>query len=164
MEECDPAYRLRNFAETSYLRENPNGGPGISTPMYELTRDAFVLIVMGFTGKKALQWKIDYITAFNNMEAKLQKSPTSTSPVAPEPIRYTLITHYVNDLPTSKRKLKPGEHIATLGEFNEIVERAGHVVIHYETLRTLTCPDIALLADKAEKHCLMWKNKMVSLG
>lgn len=71
MAECDDDYRLRNFAETFYRRENPNGGEGIDTPMFELTRDAFVLIVMGFTGKKALQWKIDYINAFNKMEAAL---------------------------------------------------------------------------------------------
>lgn len=82
MEECDPSYRLVNFNETSYQRENPNGGSGISTAMFELTRDAFVLIVMGFTGKKALQWKIDYITAFNRMEAQLQTSP----PAFPEPL------------------------------------------------------------------------------
>ncbi|CRL45848.1 Phage regulatory protein Rha (Phage_pRha) [Sodalis glossinidius str. 'morsitans'] len=41
------------------------------SPYFELTRDAFVLIVMGFTGKRALQWKIDYIKAFNRMEATL---------------------------------------------------------------------------------------------
>ncbi|MGB5083361.1 MAG: Rha family transcriptional regulator [Methylocystis silviterrae] len=38
---------------------------------YELDRDAFVLIVMGFTGEEAIQWKIKYLQAFNAMEAKL---------------------------------------------------------------------------------------------
>lgn len=73
MADCEPSWRLPNFRETSYQRENPNGGDGISTIMFELTRDAFVLIVMGFTGKKALQWKIDYINAFNEMEEALHK-------------------------------------------------------------------------------------------
>ncbi|EJI4857363.1 Rha family transcriptional regulator [Salmonella enterica] len=71
MSDCDEEYRLVNFNETSYQRENPNGGVGISTVMFELTRDAFVLIAMGFTGKRALQWKINYINAFNRMEAEL---------------------------------------------------------------------------------------------
>lgn len=39
---------------------------------YELTRDGFSLLVMGFTGKKALEWKLKYIEAFNLMEQKLK--------------------------------------------------------------------------------------------
>lgn len=42
-------------------------------PMYLLTRDGFSLLVMGFTGDKALQWKLKYIEAFNKMEQKLTK-------------------------------------------------------------------------------------------
>ena len=46
-------------------------------PCYNLTRDGFALLVMGFTGKKALEFKLAYIDAFNKMEAKLRKqSPT----------------------------------------------------------------------------------------
>lgn len=36
-----------------------------------LSRDGFSLIVMGFTGTKALQWKMKYIEAFNKMEAQI---------------------------------------------------------------------------------------------
>ncbi|HEY3986022.1 Rha family transcriptional regulator [Cedecea sp.] len=72
MADCDPAYHLLNFKEV--VREVPGGdGAMRKMPMFELTRDAFVLIVMGFTGKKALQWKIDYINAFNKMEAELHQ-------------------------------------------------------------------------------------------
>lgn len=37
-------------------------------PMYYMNRDGFSLLVMGFTGKKALEWKLKYIKAFNHME------------------------------------------------------------------------------------------------
>lgn len=37
-------------------------------PMYLMNRDGFSLLVMGFTGKKALDWKLKYINAFNKME------------------------------------------------------------------------------------------------
>lgn len=40
---------------------------------YDLTRDGFSLLVMGFTGKKALEWKLKYIEAFNLMEQKLRE-------------------------------------------------------------------------------------------
>lgn len=37
-------------------------------PMYYMNRDGFSLLVMGFTGRKALEWKLKYIKAFNLME------------------------------------------------------------------------------------------------
>lgn len=41
---------------------------GKENPMYVMNRDGFTLLVMGFTGEKALQFKMDYIEAFNKME------------------------------------------------------------------------------------------------
>ena len=38
-----------------------------------MTRDGFTLLAMSFTGKKALEWKIRYIQAFNEMERKLKE-------------------------------------------------------------------------------------------
>lgn len=40
---------------------------------YLLTRDGFSLLVMGFTGQRALDWKLKYIEAFNTMEQQLTK-------------------------------------------------------------------------------------------
>lgn len=53
------------FYETDY--ENR----GKKYPMYLMTRDGFTLLAMGFTGKDALEWKMKYIQAFNEMERKL---------------------------------------------------------------------------------------------
>lgn len=60
---------LLNFELTSYV--HPQNGE--TYPMYNLTRDAFTLLAMGFTGKKAMQFKIAYIEAFNAMEKSLIK-------------------------------------------------------------------------------------------
>lgn len=43
---------------------------------YELTRDGFTLLAMGFTGKEALAWKLKYIDAFNKMEDIIKKQYT----------------------------------------------------------------------------------------
>lgn len=43
-----------------------------SEPYYKITRDAFSLLVMGFTGEKAYKWKIEFIKAFNEMEKRLR--------------------------------------------------------------------------------------------
>jgi len=67
-----------NFERTSYQVEMPNGGGFKDCPAYDLTRDGFVVVAMGFTGKKAIAWKIAYVQAFNAMEAELaRKFPTA---------------------------------------------------------------------------------------
>lgn len=50
---------------------------GQKFPVYLMNRDGFTLLAMGFTGKDALQWKMKYIAAFNEMEAKLNGKPVS---------------------------------------------------------------------------------------
>jgi anti-repressor protein len=39
--------------------------------VYQMNRDGFALLAMGFTGQKALEWKVKYIEAFNYMEQQL---------------------------------------------------------------------------------------------
>lgn len=65
------------FAESTYDNR------GKQYPMYYMNRDGFTLLAMGFTGKKALQFKIKYIQAFNSMEATLKRLPAGKlDPVA----------------------------------------------------------------------------------
>ena len=51
---------------------------GKQYPMYLMNRDGFTLLAMGFTGKAALEWKLKYIAAFNEMEKKLAEQPQLT--------------------------------------------------------------------------------------
>ena len=55
------------FFKTTYVHEQN----GQTYPMYLMNRDGFSLLVMGFTGTKALEWKLKYIDAFNAMEEAL---------------------------------------------------------------------------------------------
>ncbi|EEW2009201.1 Rha family transcriptional regulator [Escherichia coli] len=68
--ECSPEFRARNFAETSISVNQPNGGTR-KLPCYQITRDGFAFLAMGFTGKRAARFKEAYITAFNQMEQAL---------------------------------------------------------------------------------------------
>lgn len=43
-------------------------------PMYNVNRNRFELLIMGFTGKEALKWKLKYIKAFNDMENALKNN------------------------------------------------------------------------------------------
>lgn len=56
----------KSFVKSSYV-----DAKGESRPMYLLTRDGFMFVVMGFTGKKAAELKWNYIQAFNAMERKI---------------------------------------------------------------------------------------------
>lgn len=61
--------RAENSALTSMFIESAyQAGTGKSYKSYEMTRDGFTLLAMGFTGKQALEWKLKYIEAFNSME------------------------------------------------------------------------------------------------
>lgn len=56
-----------NF-ETSVESKKTVVGKEVQSKTYYLTRDAFSLVAMGFTGSEAMQWKIKFIAAFNAME------------------------------------------------------------------------------------------------
>lgn len=45
---------------------------GKSNPMYIMNRDGFTLLVMGFTGKEAINFKLEFMAAFNQMENMLK--------------------------------------------------------------------------------------------
>ena len=59
------------FDETTYVNEQ-----GKEQPMFFMNRDGFTLLAMGFSGEKALKFKVDYINAFNKMEAELKSQQT----------------------------------------------------------------------------------------
>lgn len=66
--ECSKDFTERNFGLSEY--QDPTGR---KLPMYEMTKDGFVFLAMGFTGKEAAQFKEAYINAFNWMQEELMK-------------------------------------------------------------------------------------------
>jgi Rha family phage regulatory protein len=60
-------FNAPNFGAVEYL-----DAKGESRVMYRITRDGFTLLAMGFTGKKALEFKVAYIRAFNEMAAYIR--------------------------------------------------------------------------------------------
>lgn len=68
LSDCPDDFGRLNFQPISRL-DNINR----EQPAFNLTRDGFALLAMGFTGKEALQWKVKYIQAFNLMEAELTR-------------------------------------------------------------------------------------------
>ncbi len=61
---------LPNFGEM-FLDGTEPDSYGRNRRIYYMNRDGFTLLAMGFTGKKAMQFKLKYIEAFNSMEKQL---------------------------------------------------------------------------------------------
>ena len=61
--ECSASFTARNFSVSDYT-----DCTGRKLPCYQITRDGFAFLAMGFTGKRAARFKEAYINAFNQME------------------------------------------------------------------------------------------------
>ncbi len=64
--DCSPDFASANFSAQARLVKIDNGATR-ETKFYEMTKDGFMFLVMGFTGKKASQIKEAFIAAFNAM-------------------------------------------------------------------------------------------------
>lgn len=92
---------------TKFFQETSSVYRGQHFPVYLMNRDGFSLLAMGFTGKKALQWKLKYIEAFNEMEETLKQGYLE-EPVNPSELHC---------------KTYKGVPVITIGDFAEIVHR-----------------------------------------
>lgn len=103
------------FQKATYIHEQNKK----EYPMYLMNRDGFSLLVMGFTGKEALEWKIKYIKAFNEMEQQLTNQHYTDEEVKQladeyyhykmEALRGYLIRGYLQAKITENNKIVPDD-------------------------------------------------------
>ncbi len=86
-------FNALNFKPVEYTDEK-----GERRPCYHITRDGFVLLVMGFTGKKAMTFKIKYIEAFNAMERALKAQLAA-------PDKPVTVSEHTRSLPSGKKEI-----------------------------------------------------------
>lgn len=63
---------IEMFSESTYLNEQNK-----EQPMFIMNQDGFTLLAMGFNGKKAMEFKLKYIEAFNDMKRQIEQSKPS---------------------------------------------------------------------------------------
>lgn len=68
---------LEMFSESTYLNEQNK-----EQPMFIMNQDGFTLLAMGFNGKKAMEFKLKYIEAFNAMKRQIEQSNPSVTQIA----------------------------------------------------------------------------------
>ncbi|MFL1906541.1 Rha family phage regulatory protein [Plesiomonas shigelloides] len=78
--ECSAEFTDLNFKASEYTDST-----GRKLPQYQITRDGFAFLAMGFTGTRAARFKEWFITAFNDMEKRLsEQKPARIQYVAPD--------------------------------------------------------------------------------
>lgn len=96
------------FYETSYT-----AGTGKHYKMYLMNRDGFSLLVMGFTGKAALKWKLKFLEAFNAMEKEIRKQQ-AVPKISPNPhYRTRMIKTAVKDAADTAAMIADVFHVKT---------------------------------------------------
>ena len=89
------------FIESDYTNSNNR-----KFKEYLLTRDGFSLLVMGFTGSKALQWKLKYIEAFNKMEQTLREPQKQLTPIEMMELQFKILKEQGQKLDEVEEKVE----------------------------------------------------------
>lgn len=105
--ECSDTFRESNFGLSSYKSAQSK-----TLPMYEVTRDGFTLLAMGYTGKEAMKFKEDYINAFNAMENELKRIYTERQQWQIERDKGVVIRHILTDTIKMKIADSPNKRFA----------------------------------------------------
>lgn len=151
--DSSPDFNQRNFALVDYT-----DAKGENRPAYEMTKDGFVFLVMGFTGKKAAAFKEAYISEFNRLESELTK-PLPVAPVTPVfPVEtdFSYMTVVERGQVVNIRIVMPGQMLLSYGDFVEMAQRTGCVVIDEADLRSLSSEAIIGLCDNARRTRVKW--------
>jgi Rha family phage regulatory protein len=99
---------------------------GENRPEYLLTRDGFSLLVMGFTGKEALDWKLKYIEAFNKMEATLTSQNVKRLPATYKEALQELLVQ----VEENERLLAENNELSPKAEYHDdVLNKAGLILM-----------------------------------
>lgn len=96
---CSDEFRKSNFGFSEYKVDGNNK----TYKECVITRDGFTLLVMGYTGEKAMQFKEAYIHAFNEMEKELKRLYAERQQWEIERAKGILVRHILTD--TTKMKV-----------------------------------------------------------
>ena len=140
------------FAEGTYMNKQ-----GHEQPMYFMNRDGFTLLAMGFTGDKALQFKVKYIEAFNKMEQVI-KSETlpQTTDEQIELVYKSLVEKNKEIEHTNKRVDKVEKDIQQIKDTAEVDEQE-----RYQLLQTRKAQVIKACGGESSNYYQEKKAKKV---
>ena len=119
------------FYETTYKLEGNNK----SYKMYLMNRNGFSLLVMGFTGLRAIEWKLKYIEAFNTMETQLVKKNILTLPDFTNPVEAARA--WANEYEAKQKALTENAEMKPKAEFYDTVANTESLFSMADVAKTL---------------------------
>ncbi|EJH5421056.1 Rha family transcriptional regulator, partial [Escherichia coli O145:H28] len=132
--ECSSEFTELNFKPSEYTDST-----GRKLPMYQITKNGFVFLVMGFTGKKAAAFKEAYIAEFDRMEAELrQNNTTPTNKIIPGDGR-TLVVRFDKFGNVEFTETVPDDAlVCTLDTFRLYLEKQGWTLVNRSAIKNMT--------------------------
>ncbi len=110
--DCSEEFNGRNFAPVEFI-----DAKGEKRPAYDMTRDGFSFLVMGFTGKKAAAWKERFLEAFNFMERTILEGRAHKTQASQAP--------WAAPAPEESLRLKPALRTTAMNTAVQVAKMAG---------------------------------------
>ncbi|EPS2392651.1 Rha family transcriptional regulator [Escherichia coli] len=132
--ECSSEFTELNFKPSEYTDST-----GRKLPMYQITKNGFVFLVMGFTGKKAAAFKEAYIAEFDRMEAELRQNNTPpTDKIIPGDGRTLVVRFDEHGNIKFTETVPDGAMVCTLDTFQFYLEKQGWTLVNRSAIRNMT--------------------------
>ena len=113
--DCSDEFRVRNFAQSSYISEQNK-----ELPCVEMTKDGFTFLCMGYRGEKAAKFKEAYIDEFNRMANSLNAISNRVNKLSIEGKKITELGKEWSSLGHEVRRAKKEHKQATSSLMNEV--------------------------------------------
>ncbi|EDX6361083.1 transcriptional regulator [Salmonella enterica subsp. enterica serovar Ealing] len=139
--DCSPEFTERNFAPSEYTDST-----GRKLPAYQITKNGFVFLVMGFTGKKAAAFKEAYIAEFDRMENELHQNNTPPHDKIIQGDGRTLVIRFDEHGNIKFTETVPENAcVCTLENFKFFLEQQGWTLINRNKIKSMTVEQLLSL-------------------
>ena len=133
----------RNFAQGSYQLQSTGTQ---QHRCFEIDRDGFTLLAMGFTGAKALQWKLRYIEAFNAMEKQLKEAKPVVS-------QFDMMRAVIDNLESNNQRLFTVERaVENFGAHEDYRSIKAHAALNSIKITTKQSGELGRLASALSRQ------------
>lgn len=131
--ECSERFLTSNFSRVKFEHR------GNTYNAYQITKNGFVFLVMGFTGKKAAAFKEAYIAEFDRMEAELHQNNTPPADRMIPGNGRSLVVHFDKHGNIEFTEPVPdGAIICTLDTFRFYMEKQGWTLVNRSKIKNMT--------------------------
>lgn len=146
--ETNKSSLLQMFEETTYIHPQNKQ----EYRMYLMNRDGFSLLVMGFTGQRALQFKLDFIQAFNQYEQLAQNPVSNLSKID--------LAQMVIESEREKERLQIQNQLQS----EELQKQAPKVAYYEEVLQSQSTYNTNQIAKELGTSAITLNKKLRDLG